>query len=136
MLFRVGAALGVLAAASSVVASGLGIRDGKLAVTTIDGATRLTQPFQSDLDVSSVLAQPLALEADEVLRVSFRTFDPSISEDQPQKAPEQLFAVLSDPSHPERQLSTPVPIKKGSGNRASFTLVCHCARSLFHNRSG
>lgn len=123
MFFRLSASLGVLAVATGIFASGLEVRDGKLAVTTIDGATRLTQSFDSSVDLPAEIPQPLALEADEVLRVSFRTFDPSTSEDEGQKAPEQVFAVLANPARPERQLSTPVPIKKGSGNRASFTLV-------------
>ncbi|KDN40953.1 hypothetical protein K437DRAFT_258451 [Tilletiaria anomala UBC 951] len=113
------AALTLLMFALSAFGVSFRVHDGKLSVSSIDGSSRISKTFSSSSPID--VAQPLTLDADEILRVVFKVKDPSQSVEEKQRPPHQVFMVLSDLDNPAVQDTTVLPVKKNTG-KATYSL--------------
>lgn len=116
------------------------LKSGKLALSTVDGSSRLTEEFATTSDYSAYkapfdLSTPTQLENDDVIRLAFSLSVEEIgkkaaAKDGPalgkEHVPHQAFAVLADPTAVDSdsansQHAWPLTVKPATG-KVSWTL--------------
>lgn len=96
-----------------ISASQIALSGAKLSISTIDGSARISQGF--DLQTSPKVPSPLAIESDEVLRLTFTVQGKEGEKLSADQLPHQIVVILNDAKNEEIAHTSIVSLKRSSG---------------------
>ncbi|PWN87351.1 hypothetical protein FA10DRAFT_234490 [Acaromyces ingoldii] len=115
-----------------VLGSDWSLQDAKLAVSSIDGSSRLSESFT--LERAPKVPASLSVESDEVVRLSFVLKSASGEKLSSSELPHQVLATLTDSVDPRLVEATVIPVKPSTG-KASYSLRVDRLPATFTSRT-